>query len=439
MDSTNQPEELTVPQSPQLVDAESPAEQDLNRRTALKRMMLGAIGVAASSSLSACLGDGTPQSLTFNPSSVGGTSGSGTSSSTSSLGTIDNPYTQANPGDYSTGKARRQVALFSSQVNASTSTPIYGLWAEVMDPSTAVAIIGASNKSTHLTKFNVFSEETLHPMTSSEYVSEIRITDATTGATLAAGNFAAGEAPRLIFDRSLTGITRINAYARIDGAGGWWMSTYEVSTLTYKHSTTSTDEVYGSVRQPLTRNQSGKFAGAQNKVYGHTGSVKISNQTHENSVTTNTTAQEKVRVIFGDHDAVRTHGFWTSVHYFVGAYLLDQRGQLITNATYTWGSGETGTTTGGIILELKSGSGASAGAAGTGSAAASSTYNSQFGTMGANNIPYTKSTSTSTGSFNGAPYLDLELPDYVTDFRLIWLCNVDGWWHIRGNTALIAG
>ena len=251
-------------------------------------------------------------------------------------------------------------------------------------------------------------------MSASEYVAEIRVTDGTTGSVIAAGSFVAGEAPRLIFDTSLTNITTIKAYARIEGAGGWWMDSYDVADLTYKHSTDATAAVVGSLRQPLTRNQSGKHNGSQSKIFGHTGSTKIKNFT---SVSSPTTDQQITRIVFGDHDGIRSHPKFKNSHYFVGAYLIDQRGQLITNATYTWASTETGTTTGGIIPEMKP--------------ASDTTSNGDLltGTSAATNGQETA----------GVVFLVLELPDYVTDFRLIWLCNPDGWWHIRGNTALIQG
>ena len=409
MDSTKLDEQQMTPELPQ-------AEGTLDRRNALKKMMLGALGVAASSSLTACLGNGSPQSLIFNPSSVGGNSDTNTAPTDGALGSFENPLTQDNLGDFSTGKALRQVGVFSSQINASTSSPIYGLWAEVMDPSSASPIIDSTNSAAKLVDFDVFGQESLHPMTNDEYVAEIRITNAATGSILAAGSFSPGEAPRVLFHLDLSGLTTINAYARIEGAGGWWMTSYEVADLTYKHSTTSSDLVMGSARQPLTRNQSGRFNGAQNKIFGHTGATKIKNQTNQEAATSNTADQAISRIIFGDHDAVRDHPNWSTTHYFVGGYLLDQRGQLITDATYTWASGETGTTNNGIIPELKATSGTSNGDPGTGTSAAAS---------GQEAI--------------GVVFLDLELPDYVTEFRLVWLCSQDGWWHIRGNTALIAG
>jgi len=391
MDSTTKPETNDI-------ETTMDGANELDRRTALKRMMLGAIGVAASSSLTACLGNGSPESLNFSPSTVSGTG---------ELGSLENPLTQLNPGAYESGKSLRQVGIFSSQVNASTVTPIHGLWVEVMDPSSASAILTAATNA-----FTGFADEDLHPMTQSEYVAEIRLVNKDTGSILAAASFSPGEAPRMLVEMSLDGLTTIEAYARIEGAGGWWKSEYAVAELSYTHDSTK----YGSMRQPLTRNQSGFHVNKQHKIFGHTGSVKIKNQTNQGFDTTNTPDQAITRVIFGDHDAVRDHPNWSTSHYFVGAYLLDQRGQLITDAIYTWASGETGTTTDGFIPELKATDSIGDGAPGTGTSAA-----------------------TSGQEAAGVVFMDLALPDYVTEFRLVWLCNLDGWWHIRGNTALIAG
>jgi hypothetical protein len=416
---------------------ETVSSVELDRRTALKRMMLGAISVAATSSLTACLGDGTPQSLTFNPSSVGGST-----PTSGDLGSFENPLTQENPGDFSSGKALRQVGVFSSQVNASTSTPIHGIWVEVMDVDSAAPMIDGSNASAAISDFAAFSaDESRHPMSASEFVAEIRITNADTGSVLAAGTFAAGEEPRVIFETSLTGITRINAYARIDGAGGWWMDTYDVSDLTYKHPNSTTgsaagENVHGSPRQPLTRNQSGKHNGAQGKIFGHTGSGKAK------TATVGDAGEQILRIQFSDHDQTRKHPGWTATHYFVGGLLLDQRGQPIDGATYTWGSGETGTISNGIISQLKSTVTAWQNPSTAGSSVNYTDINGNTVTVApgeyANGAAAT-GTSGTPSTTNSAVMLDIALPDYVTEYRLIWLCNPDGWWHIRGNTALIAG
>jgi len=404
--------------------SQSARTETIDRRAALKRLVGGVAGAAVSTALTACGSGDSPSTDTLEP-AVSGPSGSGGGAKTvpantppdaqivaePKLGSFERPYTQENPGDFSAGKELRQAVVQGVQRNASASKPIYGLWVEIMNPATlAPYIIKDQNSAEWLTKFDALASESLHPSTTGNYVSELRVVDAATNRMLAAASFDVGDAARFMFDHSLRSITDLKIYARIEGAGGWWMSVVKVDQSQLASATSG----FGSIRRPLNRNQAGVFGvGARalaNKVFGHSGNVKVRKP--------DGTGEQlaAIRVVFGEPNRLRKHGRWTVAHHFVGGYLLDQRGQLITAARYTWASGETGTTDGGKIPKL-----------------------APTQTTVVDGDPGTGTSATDNEADSaGVVYLDLILPADVTEVRLAWLCSFDGWWHIRGDVTMAA-
>ncbi len=348
----------------------------LDRRSALKQMMMGAIGVAASSTLVGCLGEGIPTSSALsNPSSNNGTAGSG------EQGSFENPFTQDDYGTYSAGAALRNAVVFGSLVSDdSATTPITRLWVEVMDESTLI---------NDRTVGDVLGTESLHPSTASEYVSQIKLIDSA-GNEVASVSLKAGDAPRMIVERDLTGISTLTAYAYIEASGGWWKgTTYNTSDLSVAAPTTG-DGNYGSFRKALCTNQAG--------VYKTNGGKKAKHAGRWNMVTGG-----KARMLFsGNSSGDKYHDDWTASHYVTGGYLLDQNGQPLKGVTYKWTTTGSDLTTdeNGFVAKQDTGAGADIT---TGSPAPQTTES----------------------------FLTVTLPAGVTQIRFVWLCSTDGWWDSR--------
>ena len=371
----------------------------LDRRSALKQMMMGAIGVAASSTLVGCLGEGIPGSALSNPSANNGTAGAG------EQGSFENPFTQEDPGSYATGLTARNPQIFGSLIsNPDFTTKTTRLWVEVMGAPTA-ARSGTANTILPTEVFDVLATEEL----CSEGVTEIRIVDEDTKEILASRKLSADFQPRFIADVVLGSTTRVAAYAYIEGKGGWWKGDVynSVDLEQYAPTTSNAAGQIGSLRKPLTRFNAGFLNVADGSDTGELASYKD----YKHQGIWQAFGRKGLRWILADFDddgVPEAHGNWTTGHKFVGGYVFDQNDQLISDTSYTWGdTGATLSTSDGKIAE------------------SSSTVTTSAINLGG---------GTGVGTTKQVPFITFPtLPSGVTSIRIVWLCSTDGWWESRYN------
>jgi len=312
------------------------------------------------------------------------------------LGSLETPLTQDTPGAWAEGKETRNPQIFANLISSTAaSSKVTRVWIEVLGAASE-----APSKLSDLV-FDVLSTERL----CSDGVTEIRLVDVDTNTTLASKTLDAAWQPRFISEVIFpASVKNVAAYAYIKSRGGWWRgATAAVSDLQVYLPPKIEKGALGGFRQPLTRFNPGFLDVPNANDVGDLAAYKdLKHQGHWHKF-----GRGGLRFVFADFndtaesDATRAqaHGDWSDAHYLMGAYVFDQNDQLIANTPFTWGdnTSESFATAAGVIPERKT--------------------------------PVTTAPLNLGAITKDTPYITFpNIPEGVSRIRIIWLCNVDGWW-----------